>query len=158
MRTLLALVLFTVPLAAAPVPKALKKAPASLDGTWEVVEYHSNGNKVNNTVAIKWVIDGQNLSIERNNPRLVGGGLRAPANVSYSLVKPDGGPVNALDYTINFANGVTPTRTMPGVFEFDGESLKFCWANVVNGGERPAKCEPAEGTILYVFKRLTDPR
>ena len=82
MRTLLALVLFTVPLAAAPVPKALKKAPASLDGTWEVVEYHSNGNKMNNTVAIKWVIDGQNLSIERNNPRLVGGGLRAPANVS----------------------------------------------------------------------------
>lgn len=136
---------------AAPVPKDLKKS-VSLDGTWEVVEYHSNGNKVNSTLTIKWVIDGQNLTIERTNPKL-GGAIARPAGISYSLVKPEGGAANALDYTINYVNGVNPSRSMPGVFEADGDSLKFCWTNATNG-ERPTKCEPAQGTIMYVFKRV----
>ena len=147
----LAAVLLASVAVAAPVPKDLKKKEVSLNGSWEVVEWHSNGNKVNSTVAMKWVIDGQTLTIERQNK---GGGLIGkPANISYTLVKPDGGAPNALDYTINYANGLNPCRSMPGVFEVDGDSLKFCYASLVNG-ERPAKCEPAQGTVLYVFKRV----
>ena len=139
---------------AAPVPKDLKKQSGSLDGTWEVVEYHSNGRKVNSTATIKWVIDGQNLSIERTNPKLGGAvAVIRPANVSYTLVKPEGGPANALDYTYNYANGVTPSRTMPGVFELDGDTLKFCWTTTA-GGERPAECSPTQGTLMYVFKKV----
>ena len=74
------------------------------------------------------------------------------ANVSYTLVKPDGGAVNALDYTINYADGGPAPRVMPGVVDLDGDSLKFCFASAGNG-ERPTKCEPAQGTIMYVFKR-----
>lgn len=135
---------------AAPVPKDLKKQPATLDGRWEVVEYHSNGRKVNSATSITWVIDGQNLSIERVNK--AGGVLAKPANVNYTLVKPDGGAANALDYTYNYTNGATPPRTMPGVFEVDGDTLKYCYSNTV-GGERPAGCEPAQGTLMYVFKK-----
>lgn len=151
---LLAAVVVSAAAVAAPVPKDLKKNKmVSLDGTWEVVEYHSNGNKVNSTLGIKWVIDGQNLSIERNNPK--GGGviLAKPGNITYSLVKPDGGAANSLDYTLNYTNGVNPTRTMPGIFEADGDTLKFCWTNTANG-ERPKECAPAQGNLMYVFKRV----
>lgn len=144
-------VLLAAVVVAAPVPKDLKKKEVSLNGTWEVVEYHSNGNKINSTLAIKWVIDGQTLTIERGNK--LGGAIARPATVSYTLVKPDGGAANALDYTYNYANGINPSRAMPGVFEIDGDQLKFCWANAVNG-ERPTKCEPAQGSIMYVFKKV----
>jgi uncharacterized protein (TIGR03067 family) len=134
---------------AAPVPKDLKKKEVKLDGTWEVVEYHTNGVKVNSTVTIKWVIDGQNLTIER---AAKGGAIGRPVNVSYSLVRPEGGAANALDYVLTYNNGANPPRTMPGVFELDGDSLKFCWSTAVSG-DRPAGCAPAQGNFLYVFKR-----
>lgn len=149
---LLAAAFVSTAVVAAPVPKDLKKKPVSLDGTWEVVEYHANGNKVNST-AIKWVIDGQNLSIERSNVK--GGGAIRVATVTYTLVKPDGGATNALDYTFNYTNGVTPPRTMPGIFEADGDTLKFCWTNAANG-ERPKECAPAQGNLMYVFKRVDE--
>jgi uncharacterized protein (TIGR03067 family) len=137
---------------AAPVPKEVKKKEVKLDGRWEVVEYHSNGNKVNSAFTITWVIDGQNLTIERSNPK-GGGALGRPVGITYSLVKPDGGSANALDYTYTYTNNANPPRIMPGVFEQDGDTLKFCWT-ITPSGERPAKCEPAQGTILYVFKRV----
>jgi len=137
---------------AAPVPKDLKKKTASLDGTWEVTEWFSSGNKVTTSVTIRWVIDGQNLTIERTNPK-GGGALARATTVTYTLVKPDGGASNALDYTYNYTNGLNPSRTMPGVFEVDGDTLKFCWTSTTNG-ERPAECKPAQGTTMYVFKKV----
>lgn len=147
-----AALLVAVAAVAAPVPKEVKKKEVKLDGKWEVVEYHSNGNKVNSALTITWVIDGTNLTIERSNVKL-GGAIGRPVGITYSLVKPEGGAANSLDYTINYANGVNPSRAMPGVFEQDGDTLKFCWTNTANA-ERPAKCEPAQGTLLYVFKRV----
>lgn len=137
---------------AAPVPKSIKKPAPSLDGTWEVVEYHSSGRKINSATTIRWVIDGQTLQIERINK---GGGavIRPAATIAYSLVKPEGGADNALDYTITYNNGVTPPRTNPGITEVDGDTLKFCW-NLTAGGERPTDCTPAQGNMVYIFKRL----
>lgn len=137
---------------AAPVPKSIKKAPPSLDGTWEVVEYHSNGRKVNSALTTRWVIDGQTLQIERIN-KGGGGAIIRPANtIAYSLVKPDGGADNALDYTITYNNGVTPPRTNPGIIETDGDTLKFAYS--LTGGERPKDSTPAQGNMVYIFKRV----
>lgn len=137
---------------AAPVPKEVKKQAPNLDGTWEVTEWHSAGNKVNSTVTIRWVIEGDKLTIERNNAK-AGGILKNP-NVSYSLVKPDGGEANALDYTITYNTpNAPPARTLPGVVEVDGDTLKFCYTNAVNG-TRPAECKPEQTNTLYVFKRV----
>jgi uncharacterized protein (TIGR03067 family) len=137
---------------AAPVPKSIKKSAPTLDGTWEVVEYHSSGRKINSATTIRWVIDGQTLQIERINKG--GGAAIRPVNtIAYSLVKPDGGADNALDYTITYNNGVTPPRTNPGIIEADGDTLKFCYT--LNGnGERPADCTPAQGNMVYIFKRV----
>jgi uncharacterized protein (TIGR03067 family) len=136
---------------AAPVPKGLKEQAASLDGTWEVVEWYSNGGKVNSTVAIKWTVSEGSLTIERTNAK--GGGLAKNPSVTYSLVKPDGGAVNALDYTITYANAATPPRVLPGVFELDDDSLKFCYVSQLNG-TRPTECKAEQGNVLYVFKRV----
>lgn len=150
----LSLALTAAPAFAAPVPKEVKKQAPKLDGTWEVTEWHSAGNKVNSSITIRWVIEGDKLTIERNNANAKGGGLIKSANVSYSLVKPDGGEGNALDYTItyNTPNG-PPARTLPGVVEVDGDTLKFCYTNTVNG-TRPAECKPEQTNTLYVFKRV----
>jgi uncharacterized protein (TIGR03067 family) len=137
---------------AAPVPKDVKKKEPNLNGTWEMVEYHVNGNKVNSPTTTKWVIDGQSLSIERTSPK---GGFIRPANITYSLVKPDGGPANALDWTYTYTNG-NPSRTMPGVVEVDGDTLKFCWVNT-GTGDRPTECKPTQTNLMYVFKRA-DPK
>ncbi|MCU0704311.1 MAG: TIGR03067 domain-containing protein [Fimbriiglobus sp.] len=136
---------------AAPVPKDLRKKPANLNGVWEVVEYHVNGNKSNSTISTKWVIDGESLTIER----VAKGGavIGKAANVSYFLVKPEGGPANALDYTYVYTNNAIPSRAMPGVYELDADTLKFCWTNTPNG-ERPGECKPAQGNLMYVFKRV----
>lgn len=154
--TLLAAAFVSAAALAAPVPKDLKKKTVSLDGTWEVTEWFSSGNKVNSSYTLRWVIDGQNLTIERSN--LKGGGaiLARPATATYSLVKPDGGAANALDYTITYTNGVNPPRTLPGVVEADGDTLKFCMTTTANG-ERPAECKPVQGTTMYVFKKV-DPK
>lgn len=150
MFRLSALALFAAAVAAAPVPKEVKKQPPKLDGTWEVVEYHVNGNLSKSAIVTRWVIDGQTLNIER--VRQGGAVLAKPATVSYSLVKPDGGPANALDWTYTYTNGPQP-RTMPGVVEVDGDTLKFCWTNT-GTGDRPTECKPTQTNLMYVFKRV----
>jgi uncharacterized protein (TIGR03067 family) len=143
-RTALAL-LFVAPLAlAAPVPKEVKKQRPTMDGTWEVVEYHTNGKKSDRTVFTRWVIAGESLRIDRTDAAEL-------APPTYSLKKPDGGADDALDYVITYPNAARQKRTNPGVFEVDGDTFKFCWTT---SGERPAECKPARGNVMYVFKRV----
>lgn len=142
----LAALTLTAAALAAPVPKEVKKRPADLNGTWEVVEYHTGGNKVN-LANTKWVIDGESLQIQRNNAALPG-----KLAVTYSLKKPQGGADNALDYVLTYdENAGRPPRTNPGVFELDGDTLKFCWSS---RGERPTECKPDQTNFMYVFKRV----
>lgn len=147
-RIAIALLLLAAPLLAAPVPKDLKKKDVRLDGKWEAVEYYYNGKIVLNNVVVTWVIDGEKLSIDQVARGV--GQVGDTADVTYALVKPDGGAANAIDYT--YTNTSTPKRTIPGVFELEADSLKFCWTNAASG-ERPTECKPSLGTGMYVFKR-----
>ena len=127
--------------AAAPVPKAAKKQNA-LDGTWEVTEWYSGGNKVNaGTTTIRWKIDGENLTIDRQvNGR---GVVRPAANPPvYTLVKADS--PKGVDYTITYNGG--RTVTYPGLFERDGDDLKFCYG--LRGNSRPTECKAEESNVL----------
>ena len=146
---------FAASAVAAPVPKEIKKTVPKLDGTWEVTEWFSQGNKINSSVTIRWTVDGEKLTIQRSNVKGVGGlGGRA---VSYSLVPVKDGPANALDYTLTYPNGGPAPRSYPAVFEMDGDTLKVCYSSSnPNGGapERPTECKAAVGNILYVFKRV----
>lgn len=141
---------------AAPVPKDLKKK-ADLSGTWEITEMFSAGNKVNGAAPNKWVIDAAGgLTIERAN---VNGAvaIRQPVNrPTYTLVKPDGGAENALDYTITYPAG--NSRSYQGVVEVDGDTLRYFYATSnPNGGavvERPTEVKAHTSGVLYVFKRV----
>lgn len=136
---------------AAPVPKAIKKH-GPLDGTWEVVEWYSGGNKVNAAATtIRWTIDGENLTIDRQaNGR--GVVLRPAANPpAYMLVKADPNSPKAVDYTITY-NGGARTVSYPGLFETDGDTLKVCYG--LRGNGRPVECKAEETNVLYVFKRV----
>lgn len=134
---------------AAPVPKGLKSK--SLDGTWEVVEQHSRGNKVNSTVQIRWTIDGDKLTIGRfqKGQAII---LQQANPPVYSLVKPDAGKPNEVDYTITYENGGR-ARTYPGRLEVEGDAMRFCY-EPRNGGGRPAECKPTETNVYYEFRRV----
>lgn len=61
MRPLFVLV-FAVPVVAAPVPKELKKAKPSVDGRWRMTEFTWNGKPVRPWVD-EWTIDGEKITI-----------------------------------------------------------------------------------------------
>lgn len=129
---------------AAPVPKEIKNARPPLDGTWEVVEYHSRGRLMNNATPVKWVIEGEKITILRNN-------VAAKTRISYSLEKPDGGADDHLDYVLTYPQADREKKVNPGVFELDGDTLRFCWST---RGERPAECKPDQNNLMYLFKRV----
>lgn len=129
---------------AAPVPKDVKKVPP-MDGTWEVVEWHDYGEQMKPPVGLKWVIEGSDLKVERSKARAA----RPKGGPTHKLVKPDGANEIELDHVITPPNG--KARTLRGVYELDGDTLKFCWAD---DGTRPASCKPTADNSLYVFKRV----
>lgn len=139
---------------AAPVPKEVKKQVPKLDGTWEVTEQHSRGNKLNVTTTTRWTIDGESLTIERANAK---GVPIKGTTITYTLVKPGDGEGNALDYVLTYNNGGPAPRTYPGIYQLDGDTLKFCYvptAGKAGAVQRPTECKPDESNILFVFKRV----
>jgi uncharacterized protein (TIGR03067 family) len=134
---------------AAPVPKGLKAK--TLDGTWEVVEQHSRGNKLKPSYTIRWTIDGDKLTIERI--ARAGMNVAQPVNPpNYSLVKPDAGKPDEVNYTITYGDGGR-VRSYPGRLELDGDTLRLCYEPRADG-DRPAECKPTDTNIYYEFRRV----
>ena len=133
---------------AAPVPKAIKNQN-SLEGIWEVTEWYSAGRKVNagNTIT-RWTVQGDTLTIDR---QVGNGAVARPVNgPSYKLERTEAAE-KAVDYTINYANNGR-TITYPGLYEVDGDTLKFCYA--LRGTDRPTECQEGPSNVLYLFKRV----
>jgi uncharacterized protein (TIGR03067 family) len=136
--------------AAAPVPKGLKAK--SLDGTWEVVEQHSRGNKVTSRVQVRWTIDEEKLTVDRyqKGQAVI---LKQTRPLTYTLTKPDPARSADVDYTISYSDGRTPV-TYHGRLEVEGDTLRFCY-EPRNNGERPAECKPTETNVYFEFRRVT---
>lgn len=150
-RHLLLVIALTSPVtaAAAPVPKGLKAK--SLDGTWEVVEQHSRGNKVKPSYTTRWTIDGEKLIIER--VAVAGANVAQPVNPpNYTLVKPDPAKPAEVNYTITYGDGGR-VRSYAGRMEVDGDTMRFCYEPRADGG-RPAGCKPTETNVYYEFRRV----
>ena len=149
MRSLLALLTLVLPLVAAPVPKALKKNPHPLAGEWVVEERYYNELRMQLTDEIRWTIDGDNLTV-RGKRQAVPDGFAV--NATRTITKPEGGEAGAFDYTIVYTDGA-PTSLRPAVIQVDGDRFTLCMSSSHNG-PRPTECKPAQGTMMYVLKRV----
>lgn len=149
MRTLLTLLLLTAPVAAAPVPKALKKAAPALDGTWQLVESHVGEFRAQLTDDIRWEIEGERLTVTSTRQAVPDGFV---ANATRTISKAEGGAANAVVYTINFTDG-NPSSVRPAVLELNGDTFTICLADSHNG-PRPPECKPTQGAMTYTLKRM----
>lgn len=136
MRSLLVLLLFAVPVLAAPVPKAVKK-DTSPDGYWYLKEVILDGTSDTKLegFARHTVIEGERYSCAVD---------KRPA------------PNTSNNWTIR-----DPDRphlrmwgTMPAVYEVDGDTLRACYAH--DGRKEFTECKPGLGIHYYVFERVKE--
>ena len=135
-RALVALLLFAVSAVAAPVPKALKKPPASPDGSWYLVSVVSNGaDKSVENMGRDWVLGGENFLL----------GYKEMPNHAKHL---------APNFTVR-----DPARPHLrlwykelAVYEVDGDTLRVAYAD--DGRKELTECKPGPGIEYYVFERV----
>lgn len=134
----LLLVGLLAPLAtAAPVPKSLKKN-TSVDGTWKLTEFWSNGQKGNaEGMTPVWVLEGESFYV----------GPKAEGN-HWQLSIPDATRPNVR----KFAHGRGTANPYPAMVEADGDTLRFCYASDTSA--QIDGCAPAKNVYYYVFTRL----
>ena len=138
MRTLVALLLLTCPLVAAPVPKALKKTPASLDGSWRWESQETNGKVSPSSKGdyCLWKVAGDTMTLSTEK-----GTMKDEPCKFVSATNADG--VRAFEYTVN-----VNSYHRRGVCELDGDTLRVAWTT----HDTPA----VTNGVVYVFKRVTD--
>jgi hypothetical protein len=144
MRTLLALLALAVPLAAAPVPKGIKKPSA--DGLWQLVEYRSNGEAVPDgsaELACKyWRVEGERMTQGYRTPDEA----RKSTQMFTLRVRDTDRP-----HLREMVWDVTSHR-MSAAFELRGEKLLFCVAN--DAGVVVTECKPKAGVYYHEFERV----
>lgn len=124
--------------AAAPVPKSLKKS-ASVEGTWRLIEFWSNGQKGNaEGMTPVWVLEGEVFYV----------GPKAESNL-WQLTIPDPAAPNVRKFSNG--RGANP-NPYPAMVEADGDTLRFCYG--VDTATEIAGCAPAKNVYYYVFTRL----
>jgi hypothetical protein len=138
MRALFAVSLVALSAVAAPVPKALKKPPASPDGVWYLVEFHTDGQVgAVEQVTRDWVISGEHVFAGRT------------AEPAYG----DRGQPN---FTLLDASRphLRKWGTNPAVYEVNCDTLRVCYAH--DGRKELTECKPQPGVYCYVFERVKD--
>ena len=141
LRPLVAILLITLPVVAAPVPKSLKEKAPGLDGLWEVA-WTEFGGEVQAGAGLTWEIDGETVVLRSKGQ--VGTGCR------YTLAVPKDGGADAIDFTTVYdESGETFVET--GRRVMDGDTLTLYLAI---RGERPAEAKAGKGVIVYSFRRV----
>lgn len=132
----------------APVPKSLKREAVTLNGTWEVVGYISDGGKLTRPIGnrgLRWIINGEVLTKwvpDREESEGMTFALRRRSDVGEQ----------AVDYVIRESGFLDEVREC--VYEQAGDELRVCWRNDPDG--RPDDCTPRAGQFVIVFKRVAD--
>lgn len=136
MRSLLALLTLTLPLVAAPVPKALKRGSDAerIVGRWVIVSGSNGPTAFEREVGDVWVMAAAG---EKSIQLIRGGGTTYP--LAYSFPTPG---ERHLDVACN-------NNPYQGVYELDGDTLTIAFAN----HPRPTTTEQAKGVFVYHFRR-----
>jgi uncharacterized protein (TIGR03067 family) len=144
MRSLFALLLFALPLAAAPVPKAVKKSPATLEGHWRWESQETNGRVTAAPPSdyCLWKVAGDTMTLTSEQGKMKDEPCRFETATN-------GDGVRTFDYTVN-SNGYHRR----GVCELDGDTLRVAYTS--DNKVPPAAVRGDNGVTIYVFKRVTD--
>lgn len=149
MRPALALLLIAAPLIAAPVPKALKRPPASLDGRWRVESHEENGRVMPPPKGDYnlWVVAGDTMQLVRE-----GDTTKEGVYPCRFVSEPrDDGP-RTFEYKVD-SNGYHRR----GVCELDGDTLRVAFGSTADAaGQPPAAVKSGDGVTVYTFRRVTD--
>lgn len=116
-------------------------ADAKLDGTWQLQKLVGRGKEIDDdrAQAISYVFEGNSAK------RLVNGVDRKdPGTIKIDTAKKPS--------HIDLKPAKEGDPTMLGIYEIDGDTLKWCFS----AKKRPEKFEASEGTdnILMIFKRV----
>jgi hypothetical protein len=136
MRPLIALLLFALPVLAAPVPKALKKNN-SPDGHWYLKEFNGDGkpDTTLNGFRRHVLIEGERYSCA-------------------AAGRPDGS--DSTNWTIRDPEKphLRTWGKMPAVYEVEGDTLRCCYAH--DGRPELTECKPGQGIHYYVYERVKE--
>jgi uncharacterized protein (TIGR03067 family) len=122
---------------------AVKKEMAHLEGEWSMVSGEANGL----SMPKETVQSGKRVAKDGETTITFGGQVYFKARFSIDPAKKP----RAIDYTMT--EGPTKGKTHLGIYELDGDTVKFCFA--APGGERPTDFTAKEGSqrTLSVWKR-----
>jgi uncharacterized protein (TIGR03067 family) len=143
MRPALALIAVLL-LGSAAVPQdAVKKEMAQLEGEWSMVSGEANGQAMPREL----VQTGKRSAKEGETAITIGGQVYFKAKFSIDSAKKP----KAIDYVMT--EGPTKGKNHLGIYELDGDMLKFCFA--APGKDRPTEFTALEGSqrTLSVWKR-----
>src|SRR5262245_38374045 len=125
MRMTMPLAVFLVLSAAVGAQDDIKKEMAQLEGDWSMVSGEANGMAMPEAN----VKSGKRVAKAGETTITFGGQLYFKAKFS---IDPGKKP-KAIDYMMT--EGPTKGKTHLGIYEFDGDTVKFCFA--APGGDRP---------------------
>ena len=130
---------------AAGAQDAAKKETAKLEGEWSMVSGEANGF----SMAEETVKGGKRVAKDGETAITFDGQVYFKAKYSVDATKKP----KAIDYMMT--EGPTKGKTHLGIYELDGDTVKFCFA--APGKERPTEFTAKEGSrrTLSVWKRDT---
>jgi uncharacterized protein (TIGR03067 family) len=122
---------------------AVKKEMTQLEGQWSMVSAEANGL----SMPKETVNSGKRVAKDGETTITIGGQVYFKAKFSIDPTKKPKG----IDYTMT--EGPTKGKTHLGIYELDGDTVKFCFA--APGKDRPTEFTAKEGSdrTLSVWKR-----
>jgi uncharacterized protein (TIGR03067 family) len=143
MRGTAPLVVVLVLAAAAAAQQAVKKETAELEGEWSMVSGEADGVPMPQAM----VKTGKRVAKDGETTITFGGRLYFKARFTIDPTKMP----KVIDYAMT--EGPTRGKTQLGIYELDGDTVKFCFA--APGADRPADFTAKAGSqrTLSVWKR-----
>jgi uncharacterized protein (TIGR03067 family) len=123
--------------------EANKKEMSQLEGEWSMVSGEANGQ----VMPKETVKSGKRAAKDGETTITIGGQVYFKAKFSIDPTKKP----KAIDYSMT--EGPTKGKTRLGIYELDGDTVKFCFA--APGQDRPTEFTAKEGSqcTLSVWKR-----
>jgi uncharacterized protein (TIGR03067 family) len=144
---LIGLAAMAMPLARAQDSEAVKKDVAKLQGEWSMVSGSADGSAMPDAMRES----AKRVCKEDETTVTIGGLVLMKAKFT---IDPSRKP-KTIDYQM--IDGQTKGKKQLGIYEFEGETVKFCFGSP--GSERPPDftSKPGDGRTLSVWKRKKSP-